>query len=118
MRSSRVIDEIGRKPDFLVYVEGEGSHSLSGGLAEYKTRHRREQQAQFHVKGFDDSRKVNELQEPEASVDYVHDAAPRLVKVAAITAISFVSRPLDRSAPLPRNPQRRQVSKKSPAGGA
>jgi hypothetical protein len=35
------------------------------------------------------SRGVNELPEPEASADYVQDAAPRLVKVAAITAISF-----------------------------
>jgi hypothetical protein len=48
------LDKIGRKPDFLVYVDGKGSHSLSGRLADYKARHRPEQRAQFHLKGFED----------------------------------------------------------------
>jgi hypothetical protein len=45
---------IGRKPDFLVYVDGEGGHGLSSRIAEYRTRHRPEQQAQFRLDGFAD----------------------------------------------------------------
>jgi hypothetical protein len=45
---------IGRKPDFLVYVEGEGGHVLSSRIAEYRMRHKPEQQAQFRLKGFAD----------------------------------------------------------------
>jgi uridine kinase len=48
------LDKIERKPDFLVYVDGEGGHSLSGRLADYKARHRLEQRAQFRLKGFED----------------------------------------------------------------
>jgi len=42
----------GRKPDFLVYVNGEGSHSLSARLADYRSRHKPEQLAQMHLQGF------------------------------------------------------------------
>lgn len=45
---------IGRKPDFLVYVDGEGGHGLSSRIAEYRIRHRPEQQAQFRLDGFAD----------------------------------------------------------------
>jgi uridine kinase len=48
------LDKIGRKPDFLVYLDGKGGHLLSGRLADYKARHRPEQRAQFHLKGFED----------------------------------------------------------------
>ena len=37
---------IGRKPDFFVYVVGEGGHGLSSRIAEYRMRHKPEQQAQ------------------------------------------------------------------------
>jgi hypothetical protein len=43
---------IGRKPDFLVYVDGEGGHGLSSRIAEYRMRHKPEQQAQFRLNGF------------------------------------------------------------------
>ena len=43
---------IGRKPDFLVYVEGEGGRGLSSLIAEYRMRHKPEQQAQFRLDGF------------------------------------------------------------------
>jgi hypothetical protein len=45
---------IGRKPDFLVYVDGEGGHGLSSRIAEYRMRHKPEQQAQFRLDGFAD----------------------------------------------------------------
>lgn len=48
------LDRIGRKSDFLVHVEGEGGHYLSGRLADYRARHRPEQRAQFHLKGIED----------------------------------------------------------------
>src|SRR5262249_20148764 len=43
---------IGRKPDFLVYVDGKGGHGLSSRIAEYRMRHKPEQQAQFRLNGF------------------------------------------------------------------
>jgi hypothetical protein len=46
------LDKIGRKPDFLVYVEGEGGHSLSTRLADYKARRNPEQQSHFRLHGF------------------------------------------------------------------
>jgi len=46
------LDAIGRKPDFLVYVDGEGGHSLSSRIAEYRMRHKPKQQAQFRLDGF------------------------------------------------------------------
>jgi len=45
---------IGRKPDFLAYVDGEAGHSLSSLIAEYRMRHKPEQQAQFRLDGFAD----------------------------------------------------------------
>jgi len=45
---------IGRKADFLVYVDGEGGHGLSSLIAEYRMRHKPEQQAQFRLNGFAD----------------------------------------------------------------
>jgi hypothetical protein len=45
---------IGRKPDFLVCVDGEGGHGLSSRIAEYRMRHKPEQQAQFRLNGFAD----------------------------------------------------------------
>ena len=44
--------QIGQKPDFLVYVDGEGSHGLSRRLAAYRARHKPDQQAQFRLQGF------------------------------------------------------------------
>jgi uridine kinase len=32
------LSKIGRKPDFVVYVEGEGSHFLSSRLADYRAQ--------------------------------------------------------------------------------
>jgi hypothetical protein len=46
------LDSIGRKPDFLVYVDGEGSHGLSGRLAGYRTRYQPEQHADVRLQGF------------------------------------------------------------------
>jgi hypothetical protein len=43
---------IGRKPDVLAYVDGEGSHALSALLADYRARHKPEQLAQFRLQGF------------------------------------------------------------------
>jgi hypothetical protein len=37
---------------FLVYVDGEGGHGLSSRIAEYRMRHKPEQQAQFRLNGF------------------------------------------------------------------
>jgi hypothetical protein len=48
------LSAIGRKPDFLVYVEGEGGHVLSSRIREYRMRHKPEQQAQFRLNGFAD----------------------------------------------------------------
>ena len=44
--------QIGRKPDFLVYVDGQGGHGLSNRLAEYRVRFKPEQQAHFRLQGF------------------------------------------------------------------
>ena len=46
------LDSIGRKPDFLVYVDGEGSPGLSGKLAGYRTRYQPEQHADVRLQGF------------------------------------------------------------------
>jgi uridine kinase len=48
------LGKIGRKPDFLVYVDGGGSHSLSNQLADYRARYQPEQRAQFRLQGFAD----------------------------------------------------------------
>jgi len=48
------LGKIGRRPDFLVYVGGEGSHSLSNRLADYRAKYQPEQRAQFRLKGFAD----------------------------------------------------------------
>jgi hypothetical protein len=44
--------QIGRKPDFLVYVDGQGGHGLSNRLADYRVRFKPEQQAHFRLQGF------------------------------------------------------------------
>jgi hypothetical protein len=49
-----VLGKIGRKPDFLAYIDGEGGYSLSKLLADYRARYQPEQQAQFHLKSFTD----------------------------------------------------------------
>jgi uridine kinase len=50
----QVLGKIGRKPDFLVYLDGEGGHFLSKQLADYRAQYQPEQQAQFHLQGFTD----------------------------------------------------------------
>jgi hypothetical protein len=42
--------QIGRKPDFLVYVDGQGGHCLSNRLADYRVRFKPE--AHFRLQGF------------------------------------------------------------------
>jgi hypothetical protein len=44
--------QIGRKPDFLVYVDGQRGHGLSNRLADYRVRFKPEQQAHFRLQGF------------------------------------------------------------------
>jgi hypothetical protein len=46
------LSKIERKPDFLVYVDGEGGHSLSARLASYRGQYNPEQRAQFRLQGF------------------------------------------------------------------
>jgi uridine kinase len=46
------LSKIGRKPDFLVYVEGEGGHFLSSRLADYRAKYQPQQRAQFQLEGF------------------------------------------------------------------
>ena len=43
---------IDRVPDFLVYLDGEGSHNLSDRLAAYRARHQPEQRADVGMQGF------------------------------------------------------------------
>jgi uridine kinase len=50
----QVLGKIGRRPDFLVYVDGKGGHFLSNQLANYRAQYQPEQQAQFHLQGFTD----------------------------------------------------------------
>ena len=45
---------IGRKVDFLVYVDGPGTRSLSKMLAEYRARHQPERLASCRLQGFTD----------------------------------------------------------------
>jgi hypothetical protein len=44
--------QIGRKPDFLVYVDGQRGPGLSNRLADYRVRFKPEQQAHFRLQGF------------------------------------------------------------------
>jgi hypothetical protein len=44
--------QIGRKPDFLVYVDGTGGHGLSNRLADHEARHMPTDQAHFRLQGF------------------------------------------------------------------
>jgi hypothetical protein len=46
------LSKIGRKPEFLVYVEGEGGHFLSSRLADYRAKYQPQQRAQFQLEGF------------------------------------------------------------------
>ncbi len=48
------LGKIGRQPDFLAYIDGEGGHFLSNRLAAYRACYWPEQQAQFHLKAFTD----------------------------------------------------------------
>ena len=43
---------IGRKADFLVYLDGEGGYTLSERLADYRARHQPEQRADVRLQGF------------------------------------------------------------------
>jgi hypothetical protein len=43
---------IGRKADFLVYLDGEGGYTLSERLAAYRARHQPEQRADLRMRGF------------------------------------------------------------------
>jgi hypothetical protein len=45
--------EVGRQIDFLIYVGGEGSISLSTMIGDYNSRQRPEANAQFSLDGFD-----------------------------------------------------------------
>jgi hypothetical protein len=44
--------KIGRRADFLVYVEGEGGYSLSAMLSDYRARHQPEKHAQLRLHAF------------------------------------------------------------------
>ena len=46
------LQAIGWKPDFLAYLNGEGSYSLSERLAAYRARCRPEQRADVRMQGF------------------------------------------------------------------
>ena len=47
--------EIGRKPDFLVFVEGEGGGgSVTGEIPAYRSRHKIPDRADFTIDGYDD----------------------------------------------------------------
>jgi hypothetical protein len=43
---------IDRKPDFLVYLDGEGGYGLSDRLAAYRARHQPDQRADVRLQGF------------------------------------------------------------------
>ena len=45
---------IGRKPDFLIHLDGKGGRLLSSRLATYRARHHPEQRADFRLQGFAD----------------------------------------------------------------
>jgi hypothetical protein len=45
---------VGRKADFLVYLDGERGYVLSDRLAAYRARHQPERHADTHMKGFAD----------------------------------------------------------------
>jgi hypothetical protein len=47
-----VLDQIGRRPDFLVYVRGEGSYFLSKTLNDYFARQAPARLAQVTLAGF------------------------------------------------------------------
>jgi hypothetical protein len=49
-----VLDQIGRAPDFLVYVRGAGGHLLSKRLEDYRVRCDPVTRAQFSLDGFDE----------------------------------------------------------------
>jgi uridine kinase len=40
---------VGRTPDFLIYIRGEGGHGLSNQLAEYESRQKPDDQADFTI---------------------------------------------------------------------
>jgi hypothetical protein len=47
-----VMEEIGRCPDFLAYIRGDGGHSLSKRLADYRLRQKPETRAHFSLDRF------------------------------------------------------------------
>jgi hypothetical protein len=49
-----VLDQIGRQPDFLAYVRGQGGHFLSNQLNDYSVRQDPVRRAQITLQGFDE----------------------------------------------------------------
>jgi uridine kinase len=47
-----VLAKIGREVDFLVYVDGEGSHSLSQMLADYRARHQPDKHTDLRLQAY------------------------------------------------------------------
>jgi uridine kinase len=43
---------VDRKPDFLIYIDGEGGHTLSGRLSAYRARQGPEAHANFRLRSF------------------------------------------------------------------
>ena len=52
VRLLEVLDMIGRKADFLAYVDGKGSHGLSQALTDYRARYQPEVHAKLRLKGY------------------------------------------------------------------
>jgi hypothetical protein len=48
------LDLLVRKPDFLIFVDGNGSHGLAGRIKDYRTRQRPRERANFELDGFND----------------------------------------------------------------
>jgi 2-phosphoglycerate kinase len=49
------MDQISRRPDFLVYVRGEGSHELAGRVENYRARQQPEEVAKVQLDGFEET---------------------------------------------------------------
>jgi hypothetical protein len=48
------LDLLARKPDFLVFVDGNGSHGLAGRIKDYRIRQRPRERANFELDGYND----------------------------------------------------------------
>jgi hypothetical protein len=48
------LDLLARKPDFLVFVNGNGSHRLASRIKDYRARQRPRERANFELDGFKD----------------------------------------------------------------